>query len=330
MSILVCGGAGYIGSHTVHELVKQNKDVIIVDNLQSGHMKAVNPKAKFYKGDIRDSEFLDKVFCENKIDAIIHFAANSLVGESMVKPLLYFNNNVYGMQILLESMVKHDIKNIVFSSTAAVYGEPKKIPISEDDETNPTNTYGETKLTMEKMMKWVSKANGINYVSLRYFNAAGALEDGSIGEDHSPESHLIPLILQVPLGKREAITVFGEDYDTPDGTCIRDYIHVLDLADAHIKAVEYLQSGNKSNIFNLGNGIGFSVKEMIDSAKEATSEEIKVVVGERRAGDPARLIASNEKAQKILGWTPKYTDVKAIIKTAWTWHKNNPNGYDDK
>jgi UDP-galactose 4-epimerase (EC 5.1.3.2) len=293
-------------------------------------MKAVNPKAKFYKGDIRDSEFLDKVFSENKIDAIIHFAANSLVGESMVKPLLYFNNNVYGMQILLESMVKHDIKNIVFSSTAAVYGEPKKIPISEDDETNPTNTYGETKLTMEKMMKWVSKANGINYVSLRYFNAAGALEDGSIGEDHSPESHLIPLILQVPLGKREAITVFGEDYDTPDGTCIRDYIHVLDLADAHIKAVEYLQSGNKSNIFNLGNGIGFSVKEMIDSAKEATSEEIKVVVGERRAGDPARLIASNEKAQKILGWTPKYTDVKAIIKTAWTWHKNNPNGYDDK
>ncbi|NMF03163.1 UDP-glucose 4-epimerase GalE [Clostridium beijerinckii] len=330
MSILVCGGAGYIGSHTVHELVKQNKDVIIVDNLQSGHMKAVNPKAKFYKGDIRDSEFLDKVFSENKIDAIIHFAANSLVGESMEKPLLYFNNNVYGMQILLESMVKHDIKNIVFSSTAAVYGEPKKIPISEDDETNPTNTYGETKLTMEKMMKWVSKANGINYVSLRYFNAAGALEDGSIGEDHSPESHLIPLILQVPLGKREAITVFGEDYDTPDGTCIRDYIHVLDLADAHIKAVEYLQNGNESNIFNLGNGIGFSVKEMIDSAKEATSEEIKVVVGERRAGDPARLIASNEKAQKILGWTPKYTDVKAIIKTAWTWHKNNPNGYDDK
>ncbi len=330
MSILVCGGAGYIGSHTVHELVKQNKDVIIVDNLQSGHMKAVNPKAKFYKGDIRDSEFLDKVFSENKIDAIIHFAANSLVGESMVKPLLYFNNNVYGMQILLESMVKHDIKNIVFSSTAAVYGEPKKIPISEDDETNPTNTYGETKLTMEKMMKWVSKANGINYVSLRYFNAAGALEDGSIGEDHSPESHLIPLILQVPLGKRDAITVFGEDYDTPDGTCIRDYIHVLDLADAHIKAVEYLQNGNESNIFNLGNGIGFSVKEMIDSAKEATSEEIKVVVGERRAGDPARLIASNEKAQKILGWTPKYTDVKAIIKTAWTWHKNNPNGYDDK
>lgn len=330
MSILVCGGAGYIGSHTVHELVNQGKDVIIVDNLQTGHMKAVNPKAKFYKGDIRDSEFLDKVFSENKVEAIIHFAANSLVGESMEKPLLYFNNNVYGMQVLLESMVKHDIKNIVFSSTAAVYGEPKKIPILEDDETNPTNTYGETKLTMEKMMKWVSKANGITYVSLRYFNACGALLDGSIGEDHFPESHLIPLILQVPLKKRDAITVFGEDYETPDGTCIRDYIHVLDLADAHIKAVDYLQKGNESNIFNLGNGVGFSVKEMIDSAKEATNEDIKVVIGERRAGDPAKLIASNEKAKKILGWEPKYTDVKDVISTAWGWHKNHPDGYGDR
>ncbi|EHI97896.1 UDP-glucose 4-epimerase [Clostridium sp. DL-VIII] len=330
MSILVCGGAGYIGSHTVHELIKQNKDVIVVDNLQSGHIKAVNSKAKFYKGDIRDSEFLDKVFSENNIEAIIHFAANSLVGESMEKPLLYFNNNVYGMQILLESMVKHDIKHIVFSSTAAVYGEPKKIPILEDDETHPTNTYGETKLTMEKMMKWVNKAHGITFVSLRYFNAAGAIEDGSIGEDHSPESHLIPLILQVPLKKREAITVFGEDYDTPDGTCIRDYIHVLDLADAHIKAVDYLLKGNESNIFNLGNGVGFSVKEMIDSAKEATNEEIKVIIGDRRAGDPARLIASNEKAKKILGWNPKYTDVKDVISTAWGWHKTHPNGFEDR
>ncbi|OOM74938.1 UDP-glucose 4-epimerase GalE [Clostridium sp. BL-8] len=330
MSILVCGGAGYIGSHTVHELIKQNKDVIVVDNLQSGHIKAVNSKAKFYKGDIRDSEFLDKVFSENNIEAIIHFAANSLVGESMEKPLLYFNNNVYGMQILLESMVKHDIKHIVFSSTAAVYGEPKKIPILEDDETHPTNTYGETKLTMEKMMKWVNKAHGITFVSLRYFNAAGAIEDGSIGEDHSPESHLIPLILQVPLKKRDAITVFGEDYDTPDGTCIRDYIHVLDLADAHIKAVDYLLKGNESNIFNLGNGVGFSVKEMIDSAKEATNEEIKVIIGDRRAGDPARLIASNEKAKKILGWNPKYTDVKDVISTAWGWHKTHPNGFEDR
>jgi UDP-glucose 4-epimerase len=330
MSILVCGGAGYIGSHTVHELVNQGKDVIIVDNLQTGHMKAVNSKAKFYKGDIRDAEFLDRVFSENNIEAIIHFAANSLVGESMEKPLLYFNNNVYGMQILLESMVKHNIKNIVFSSTAAVYGEPKKIPILEDDETNPTNTYGETKLTMEKMMKWVNKAYGITFVSLRYFNACGALEDGSIGEDHFPESHLIPLILQVPLKKRDAITVFGEDYETPDGTCVRDYIHVLDLADAHIKAVDYLQKGNESNIFNLGNGVGFSVKEIIDCAKEATNQDIKVVIGERRAGDPAKLIASNEKAKKILGWNPKFTDVKDVISTAWGWHKNHPDGYGDR
>lgn len=329
MSILVCGGAGYIGSHTVHQLINQNKDVIIIDNLQTGHMKAINKNAKFYKGDIRDSKFLDKVFSENTIESIIHFAANSLVGESMTKPLLYFNNNVYGMQVLLESMVKHNIKNIVFSSTAAVYGEPKRVPILEDDETHPTNPYGETKLTMEKMMKWCDKAYGIKYVALRYFNVAGALEDGSIGEDHSPETHLIPLILQVPLKKREFITVFGEDYATPDGTCIRDYIHVIDLADAHIKAVEYLSKGNESNVFNLGNGIGFSVKEMITAAKEATNEDIKVVLGERRGGDPAQLIASSEKAKEILGWIPKYTNVKDIISTAWGWHKTHPNGFED-
>lgn len=329
MSILVCGGAGYIGSHTVHQLINQNKDVIIIDNLQTGHMSAVNKKAKFYKGDIRDSSFLDKVFSENNIESIIHFAANSLVGESMTKPLLYFNNNVYGMQVLLESMVKHNIKNIVFSSTAAVYGEPKRVPILEDDETNPTNPYGETKLAMEKMMKWCDKAYGIKFVALRYFNVAGALEDGSIGEDHSPETHLIPLILQVPLKKREFITIFGDDYSTPDGSCIRDYIHVIDLADAHIKAVEYLESGNNSNIFNLGNGIGFSVKEMITAAEESTNEKIKVMLGERRAGDPAQLIASSEKARKILGWTPKYTNVKDIISTAWGWHKSHPDGFDD-
>lgn len=329
MSILVCGGAGYIGSHTVHQLINQNKDVIIVDNLQTGHMDAVNKKAKFYKGDIRDSAFLDKVFSENNIESVIHFAANSLVGESMVQPLLYFNNNVYGMQVLLESMVKHNIKNIVFSSTAAVYGEPKRVPILEDDETHPTNPYGETKLAMEKMMKWCDEAYGIKFVALRYFNVAGALEDGSIGEDHSPETHLIPLILQVPLKKREFITVFGDDYATPDGTCIRDYIHVVDLADAHIKAVEYLEKGNGSNIFNLGNGVGFSVKEMITAAEESTNEKIKVVLGERRAGDPAQLIASSEKARKILGWTPKYTNVKDIISTAWGWHKSHPDGFND-
>lgn len=234
MAILVCGGAGYVGSHAVHELIQQKEEVVIVDNLQTGHKQALHPQAKFYQGDIRDAVILDKIFTENKIEAIIHFAANSLVGESMVEPLKYFNNNVYGMQVLLESMVKHKIDKIVFSSTAAVYGEPKRVPIMEDDETKPTNPYGETKLTMEKMMKWVNKANGINYVSLRYFNVAGALDDGSIGEDHTPETHLIPLILQVPLKKREHITIFGEDYPTEDGTCLRDYIHVIDLADAHI------------------------------------------------------------------------------------------------
>ena len=330
MSILVCGGAGYIGSHTVHKLISQNKDVVIVDNLQSGHRKAVHEKAKFYKGDIRDSEFLDKVFTENNIESVIHFAANSLVGESVEKPLLYFNNNVHGMQVLLESMVKHNVKNIVFSSTAAVYGEPKRIPILEDDETNPTNPYGESKLIMEKMMKWVNKAYGINYVSLRYFNVAGALEDGSIGEDHHPETHLIPLILQVPLKKREFITIFGDDYATPDGTCIRDYIHVLDLADAHIKAVEYLESGNESNIFNLGNGVGFSVKEMITAAEEVTKQDIKVVQGKRRAGDPAQLVASSAKAKEKLKWSPKYTNVKDIIAAAWIWHTKHPNGFEDR
>ena len=271
MSILVCGGAGYIGSHAVHQLVEKGEDVVIVDNLQTGHRDALNPKAKFYEGDIREASVLDKIFTENKIEAVIHFAANSLVGESMEKPLKYFNNNVYGMQVLLEAMVRHHVDKIVFSSTAAVYGEPKKIPIMEDDETCPTNTYGESKLTMEKMMKWVSRADGIRYVSLRYFNAAGALDDGSIGEDHHPETHLIPLILQVPLGKRDHITVFGDDYATPDGTCLRDYIHVIDLADAHVLALEYLRKGGDSNIFNLGNGQGFSVKEMIEAAKEATA-----------------------------------------------------------
>ena len=328
MSILVCGGAGYIGSHAVHQLIGKGEEVVIVDNLQSGHKDAIHPKAKFYEGDIRNSDILDKIFTENKIEAVIHFAANSLVGESMEKPLLYFNNNVYGMQMLLEAMKRHRVDKIVFSSTAAVYGEPSRIPIMESDDTIPTNTYGETKLIMEKMMKWVSRAERIRYVSLRYFNAAGALPDGSIGEDHNPETHLIPLILQVPLGKRACITVYGDDYDTPDGTCLRDYIHVIDLADAHVLALDYLRKGGDSNIFNLGNGRGFSVKEMIEAAKKATGRDIKVVMGNRRMGDPAQLIASSEKAQRILGWKPQYTDVEDVIGTAWNWHQKHPDGYE--
>ena len=329
MAILVCGGAGYIGSHAVHALIEKGEQVVIVDNLQTGHRGALNPKAKFYEGDIRDASVLDKIFTENKVEAVIHFAANSLVGESMEKPLLYFNNNVYGMQVLLEAMVRHGVDKIVFSSTAAVYGEPERVPIHEDDETCPTNTYGETKLTMEKMMKWVSRANGVRYVSLRYFNAAGALPDGSIGEDHATETHLIPLILQVPTGRRDHITVFGDDYPTPDGTCLRDYIHVVDLADAHVLALEYLRKGGASDIFNLGNGQGFSVKEMIAAAEKATGRSIKVEIGARRAGDPAQLIASSEKARSELGWKPQFTDVEQVIGTAWRWHEHHPHGYED-
>ena len=329
MAILVCGGAGYIGSHAVHALVEKGEEVVIVDNLQTGHRGALNPAAKFYEGDIRDASVLDRIFTENKIEAVIHFAANSLVGESMEKPLLYFNNNVYGMQVLLEAMVRHGVDKIVFSSTAATYGEPKRVPIHEDDETCPTNTYGETKLTMEKMMKWVSRANGVRYVSLRYFNAAGALPDGSIGEDHKTETHLIPLILQVPTGRRDHITVFGDDYPTPDGTCLRDYIHVVDLADAHVLALEYLRKGGASDIFNLGNGQGFSVKEMIAAAEKATGRSIKVEIGARRAGDPAQLIASSEKARSVLGWKPQFTDVEQVIGTAWKWHESHPHGYED-
>ena len=329
MKVLVLGGAGYIGSHTVSELVDAGEEVVIADNLETGHIEAVHPKAVFYQGDIRDRAFVDSVFEKEKIDGVIHFAANSLVGVSMSDPLSYFDNNVYGTQVLLEVMVEFDVKKIVFSSTAAVYGEPKQIPILETDITNPTNTYGETKLAMEKMMKWTDFAHGIKYVSLRYFNVAGALEDGAIGEDHTPETHLIPLILQVPLKKREYITVFGDDYDTHDGTCIRDYIHVIDLANAHIKALNYLREGNESNIFNLGSGNGFTVKEMIEAAKEATGEEIKVVIGERRLGDPAKLVASSQKAKEILGWTPEFDDVKKMIGDAWNWHKNHQNGFND-
>lgn len=328
MAILVLGGAGYIGSHTVIELIDSGSDVVIIDNLETGHMEAVHPKARFYKGDIRDRAFLDSVFDKEEIEAVIHFAANSLVGESMVNPLKYYDNNLCGTKVLLESMLSHDIKKIVFSSTAATYGEPERIPILETDKTEPTNTYGETKLSMEKMFKWTDKAHGLKYVSLRYFNACGAHESGKIGEAHNPETHLIPLILQVPLGKREAINVFGSDYDTKDGTCVRDYIHVTDLAQAHILAVKYLMEGNESNIFNLGNGIGFTVNEVIEAAKEVVGKDIKVVMADRRAGDPAKLIASSDKAKAVLGWNPEHADLKHIIETAWNWHSNHPNGYD--
>jgi UDP-glucose 4-epimerase len=327
MTVLVLGGAGYIGSHTVYELIDQGEDVVIVDNLETGYLEAVHPKARFYQGDVRDRAFMDTIFEKEKIDAVIHFAANSLVGESMTNPLKYYDNNVYGAKILLESMIAHDVKKIVFSSTAATYGEPERVPILETDRTEPTNAYGETKLAMEKMFKWTDKAHGLRYVSLRYFNACGAHKSGEIGEAHNPESHLIPLILQVPNKQREAINVYGDDYDTKDGTCVRDYIHVTDLASAHILAVKYLMEDNESNIFNLGNGIGFTVNEVIETARKVTEDEIQAVVTPRRAGDPAKLIASSDKAKTVLGWKPKHEDLEEIIASAWKWHKAHPRGY---
>lgn len=327
MTILVLGGAGYIGSHTVYELIDKGYDTVIADNLLTGHIEAIHPKARFYKGDIRDKEFLDNLFKKEKIDAVVHFAASSLVGESMSDPLKYYENNLYGTMVLLKSMVEHSVDKIVFSSTAATYGEPENIPILETDKTEPTNTYGETKLSMEKMFKWVSHAHGLRFVSLRYFNACGAHKSGTIGEAHNPESHLIPIILQVPNGQREAINIFGDDYDTPDGTCVRDYIHVTDLANAHILALEYLNEGGQSNIFNLGNGVGFSVKEVIECARKVTGHKIPQIVSPRREGDPAKLIATSAKAQEILGWTSHYNDLETIVQSAWLWHKNHPNGF---
>ena len=328
MAILVLGGAGYIGSHTALELVKSGHDVVIADSVVSGYKKAIPEKARFYQGDIRDFEFLDNLFQQEKIDAVIHFAAYSLVGESVANPLKYYGNNLYGTKILLEAMVKNNIDKIVFSSTAATYGEPENIPVLESDRTCPTNPYGETKLAVEKMFKWVAEAHGLRYVSLRYFNACGADENGIIGEAHNPESHLIPIILQVPNGKRETISIYGTDYDTPDGTCIRDYIHVTDLAQAHILAVKYLYNGGKSDIFNLGNGVGYSVREVIETARKVTGRPIPVTETSRRAGDPARLVASSEKAKRILGWKPVHNCLEEIIASAWNWHKKHPNGYD--
>ncbi|SHK32476.1 UDP-glucose 4-epimerase [Anaerobranca californiensis DSM 14826] len=326
MAVLITGGAGYIGSHTVRYFLEQREDVVVLDNLQTGYKKAIDG-VKFYHGDIRDKEFLQSVFDKEEIEGVIHFAANSLVAESMEKPYEYYHNNVYGTLCLLEVMNKNNIKKIVFSSTAATYGEPKNIPILEEDETNPTNTYGETKLAMEKMMKWFDKAYGIKYVSLRYFNAAGADESGGIGEYHQPESHLIPLILQVPLGKRKEVYIFGDDYPTKDGTCIRDYIHVVDLASAHYLAFEHLRKGKESDIFNLGNGNGYSVKEVIEVARKVTNHPIPAIVKDRRPGDPAVLIASSEKAKKVLGWNPKFYQLEKIVADAWNWHSKNPDGY---
>lgn len=330
MSVLVLGGAGYIGSHAVLQLLDGKQNVVVVDNLSTGHRGAIHPDAVFYQGDIRDIQFLRRVFKEQKIQSVLHFAAHSLVGESMEIPLQYFDNNVYGTQVVLQAMTEFDVKNIVFSSTAAAYGEPEEIPITENTPTHPTNTYGETKLTMEKMMHWAEEAHGIHFVSLRYFNVAGARPSAVIGEDHHPETHLIPIILEVALGKREFISIFGDDYDTPDGTCIRDYIHVEDLIKAHISALGYLNKGGESTVFNLGSNTGFSVKEIIQAVEKVTQKQIPTKIAQRRPGDPATLIASSEKAKQTLGWTPTQTSIEQIIADAWRWHTSHPNGYAEE
>ncbi len=328
MAILVTGGAGYIGSHCVAALLDRGVDVVVVDDLSKGHRQAVKG-GRLYIGDVADQHFLDGVFSRENVEAVIHFAAYSLVGESMSIPDEYFRNNVTAGLTLIRTMVAHKVPYLVFSSTAATFGEPVRTPIEEDDPQVPTNPYGESKLIVEKMLKWCDRAYGLKYCALRYFNVAGARADGSIGEDHRPETHLIPLILSVAQGKRDSLKLFGTDYPTPDGTCVRDYIHVEDLIDAHMLALDYLKRENTSNAFNLGNGTGFSNRQIIDAARRVTGHPIPVVEEGRRPGDPAVLIASSKKAMDMLGWRPKYTNVEDIIRTAWNWYSTHPDGYGD-
>ncbi|MCX7845402.1 MAG: UDP-glucose 4-epimerase GalE [Dictyoglomaceae bacterium] len=326
--LLVTGGAGYIGSHVVKDLIKKGYDVIVIDNLEKGHRSAVKSKY-FYKVDLKDKDSLEEIFESFKINGVLHFAAASLVGESMANPGKYFENNILGGLNLLDCMVKYDIKFLIFSSTAAVYGEPKIIPIPEDHPTIPTNVYGSSKLMFEEILKWYEKIFGIKYISLRYFNAAGCDPEGELGEDHNPETHLIPLVLKTALGQRDYVEIYGSDYPTPDRTCIRDYIHISDLSSAHILALEALLSGKRSDIYNLGNSRGFSVREVIKTAEKVVGERIPVKEVGRRAGDPAILIASSNKIKKDLGWNPQYSDLEEIIESHWRWLKNHPNGYPD-
>ncbi len=325
-TILVAGGAGYIGSHMVALLAEKGYEVVVADNLCTGHWQAVKG-AKLRVGDVRDGAFLERVFSEFPIDGVINFAAFSLVGESVADPLKYYGNNVTGAVSMLTAMKNHGVDKIVFSSTAATYGEPEKQPIQETDRTEPTNPYGASKLAIEGLLKWSCQAYGIRYAALRYFNAAGSNPDADIGEDHAPETHLIPIVLQCALGKRDHVGIFGDDYPTADGTCVRDYIHVRDLANAHLLALEHLDRGGASGPFNLGSGDGFSVKEIIETARKVTGAAIPAIVEPRRAGDPSVLIASNQKAKEVLGWSPQ-RGLDEIISDAWIWHKRHPNGYE--
>lgn len=320
-TVLVAGGAGYIGSHTVKYLLKNNYNVVVVDNLSFGHREAVLTE-NFERIDLADKPALDKVFKKYKIDAVIHFAAYTYVGESVISPQKYYWNNVVNTLNLLDTMIENGVKNIVFSSTCATYGNPEYAPIDEKHTQSPINPYGKTKLMMEQIMADYETAYGLKYVALRYFNAAGADAQGELGEVHNPETHLIPLVLKAIKGEIPQLTVFGTDYDTIDGTCIRDYIHVEDLADAHMKSVEKIFETQKSYCINLGTGIGTSVKEIINAAEEITGKKVPLVYGEKRAGDPAKLYASNQKAKEILNWNPKYTNIHKIIETAWHWEQS--------
>jgi UDP-glucose 4-epimerase len=326
-TILVSGGAGYIGSHTVQALIDRGFTVVVLDSLLTGHKEAVPSKAYFYEGDISDSELIGHIVNEHRVDAVIHFAARSLVGESMVKPDLYFDENTAKTNRFVSTLLREGVNKIVFSSTAATYGLPEVVPIPEESKTEPINPYGASKLMIEQSFAWLEKAYGLKWIALRYFNAAGASFEGSIGEDHATETHLIPLVLKTALGQREVVSVFGSDYDTLDGTCIRDYIHVLDLAEAHIQALEALEKGMESGAYNVGTGKGYSVREVIEMATKITGIEIPVMDAPRREGDPAILVAKVDKIEELFGWKACYSDLETIISTAWKWHQGHPQGY---
>ena len=325
MNILVTGGAGYIGSIVVEELVRAGEKVIVYDNLSQGHRDAVDPQAIFIKGDLADVVRLEAVFQQHNIEAVMHFASSTLVAESVANPLLYFRNNVACGLNLFEVMLRHGVKRFILSSTANLFAEPERMPIDEEERIVPGSPYGESKFILERMLQWLDQSHGLRDAALRYFNAAGASPDH--GEDHDPETHLIPLVLKVALGQREHLEIHGTDYPTPDGTCVRDYIHVIDLAQAHILALQALEEG--SRIYNLGNGRGFSVREVIETARQVTGHPILAIEGPRRPGDPAVLVASSTKISGQLGWQSRYPDLRAIISSAWNWHRRHPHGYEN-